>query len=99
MEEGDKSSLLSRIALLFSVGVLIFLLILIFVTILSTGTITIDQTLKISAPTSLCLAIFALGIAFESDKRMIDNANVNFLHAAINFVEARSRYIRWNKTY
>jgi len=46
-----------------------------------------------SVPISLGFAIFSISLAFDSNAKMIDNANINFLQTSSDFVEARSRYI------
>jgi hypothetical protein len=46
-----------------------------------------------SIPFSLGIAIFSVGLAFDSTSKMIDISNVNFLQISSDFEEARMMYI------
>jgi len=58
-----------------------------------TGQIYFYNISSLSIVVSFGIGVFTIGIAFGSEAKMIENANVNFLQAASDFEKARMKYL------
>lgn len=75
-------------------GIIVFTTFIVLIyELIITKKITLDSLRTLSIPMSFGIALLSISIAFSSDAKMINNANMQFLTIASNFVEVRSRYI------